>query len=394
MRLKFIENEAQRLITFRKRMVGLMKKALEISLLCGIDVGFVAFREGKMHVCSNTSIRDVVQRYNEYQGAYQTVSMESYDDLRPERFRSSQTFPTAYKNQTPCTCLSKTIPSMTTHVCTTEPNPGATEKQMNPTLIVDSCSTSTKDISNHATLCAPPSLLKHSPSLRKRARRMNTSLRNSTQFKSEPGHQHHVRNDTRHNAGERSEVLQRCVTMGMESTERNGSGQWDDTGLNSENFGAIHGRQYQENGDMKKVHLLEIPHYNLYEGSIDPPSTRNILADSRNVNQAPTSAEVTNDYHPTRVSVPSTGEPTAGNDSRIYHEFKRRCSQTERQFSARQQAGSKQVAKDMLRAADNPWENLTAPNLSALAMIQGESPRCIEAARHLAQICASTSQDV
>eukprot|EP00954_Amorphochlora_amoebiformis_P013110 1027049-Amorphochlora_amoeboformis.AAC.2 len=95
MRLKFIENEAQRLITFRKRieresgevkrgervrdrermrerekererrrslrMVGLMKKALEISLLCGIDVGFVAFREGKMHVCSNTSIRDVVQ---------------------------------------------------------------------------------------------------------------------------------------------------------------------------------------------------------------------------------------------------------------------------------------------------------------------------------------------
>ncbi|KAK2993301.1 hypothetical protein RJ640_000016 [Escallonia rubra] len=54
--MKRIEDKSSRQVTFSKRRGGLMKKARELSVLCGVDVGVVVFScSGKLYdFCSGT----------------------------------------------------------------------------------------------------------------------------------------------------------------------------------------------------------------------------------------------------------------------------------------------------------------------------------------------------
>ncbi|KAK3035866.1 hypothetical protein RJ639_033003 [Escallonia herrerae] len=54
--MKRIEDKSSRQVTFSKRRGGLMKKARELSVLCGVDVGVVVFScRGKLYdFCSGT----------------------------------------------------------------------------------------------------------------------------------------------------------------------------------------------------------------------------------------------------------------------------------------------------------------------------------------------------
>ncbi|THU56614.1 hypothetical protein C4D60_Mb11t19110 [Musa balbisiana] len=59
-----IENAASRQATFSKRRNGLVKKALELSVLCDAEVALIIFSsQGKLHDFSSSSMLETIKRY-------------------------------------------------------------------------------------------------------------------------------------------------------------------------------------------------------------------------------------------------------------------------------------------------------------------------------------------
>ncbi|XP_006663909.1 MADS-box transcription factor 33 [Oryza brachyantha] len=63
--MRLIENPVHRQVTFCKRRGGLLKKARELSVLCGADVGVIIFSsQGKLHeLATNGTMHNLVERY-------------------------------------------------------------------------------------------------------------------------------------------------------------------------------------------------------------------------------------------------------------------------------------------------------------------------------------------
>ncbi|KAL6139415.1 hypothetical protein ACLB2K_057719 [Fragaria x ananassa] len=63
--LKRIEDKIRRQVTFSKRRSGLMKKARELSVLCGVEVGLIIFSaKGRLYeFCSGDSLGNILERY-------------------------------------------------------------------------------------------------------------------------------------------------------------------------------------------------------------------------------------------------------------------------------------------------------------------------------------------
>ncbi|KAL1413380.1 hypothetical protein Q8F55_001141 [Vanrija albida] len=67
--IKPLTDERNRNVTFLKRKAGLMKKAYELSVLCGVSVSLLIFSaNGKPYEFSSTEFDNEVDRYNEYEG--------------------------------------------------------------------------------------------------------------------------------------------------------------------------------------------------------------------------------------------------------------------------------------------------------------------------------------
>jgi len=85
-------------------MIGLMKKTLELSILCGVDVGLVVFKRSDitqkedMSVCSNIRMEDLIARYNRFDGEHQVVNLDQLSILNPNKLKV--TFPRAQKRNT------------------------------------------------------------------------------------------------------------------------------------------------------------------------------------------------------------------------------------------------------------------------------------------------------
>eukprot|EP00005_Dracoamoeba_jomungandri_P001721 CAMPEP_0174253366 /NCGR_PEP_ID=MMETSP0439-20130205/2739_1 /TAXON_ID=0 /ORGANISM="Stereomyxa ramosa, Strain Chinc5" /LENGTH=289 /DNA_ID=CAMNT_0015334353 /DNA_START=30 /DNA_END=897 /DNA_ORIENTATION=- len=87
-KIAFIEKERTRQATFKKRKLGLIKKAMELSILCGCDVGLIVIetakkKRGLTHY-SNKDLTELVDQYKE--GAFDTplplqLKNEDYSEL-------------------------------------------------------------------------------------------------------------------------------------------------------------------------------------------------------------------------------------------------------------------------------------------------------------------------
>lgn len=81
--IKTISSEKNRQATFNKRRVGLMKKAMELSILCGAEVGLVVMFDGKLHTYSSAPMEDIQSMYNNYEGRYESLTNDDHDLLQP-----------------------------------------------------------------------------------------------------------------------------------------------------------------------------------------------------------------------------------------------------------------------------------------------------------------------
>ncbi|XVE95190.1 hypothetical protein REPUB_Repub02eG0074900 [Reevesia pubescens] len=64
-KIKKIDNVTARQVTFSKRRRGLFKKAEELSVLCDAEVALIVFSAtGKLYEYANTSVKDILGRYN------------------------------------------------------------------------------------------------------------------------------------------------------------------------------------------------------------------------------------------------------------------------------------------------------------------------------------------
>ncbi|GAB5356406.1 hypothetical protein AAMO2058_000287300 [Amorphochlora amoebiformis] len=106
--MRLLRDRQQRDVTFRKRMVGCMKKVLELHILCGVEIGLFVFIDGKMHVCSSHSPEDIANKFRSYEGDFRHVTPKQFADLQPDRFRAKQVWPTQYKHSTKCACSTST----------------------------------------------------------------------------------------------------------------------------------------------------------------------------------------------------------------------------------------------------------------------------------------------
>jgi len=65
--IKKITDERNRQVTFSKRKFGLMKKAYELSVLCGCEVGLIMFTaNNKLFQYASSDMDRILLRYTEY----------------------------------------------------------------------------------------------------------------------------------------------------------------------------------------------------------------------------------------------------------------------------------------------------------------------------------------
>eukprot|EP00467_Chlorarachnion_reptans_P001647 CAMPEP_0114511874 /NCGR_PEP_ID=MMETSP0109-20121206/14649_1 /TAXON_ID=29199 /ORGANISM="Chlorarachnion reptans, Strain CCCM449" /LENGTH=560 /DNA_ID=CAMNT_0001691469 /DNA_START=214 /DNA_END=1896 /DNA_ORIENTATION=+ len=81
--IKALTSVKGRQVTFNKRRVGLMKKAMELSVLCGCEVGLVVLFDRKMHVYASSPLEGILRRYHDYEGSYELLTNKDREHLRP-----------------------------------------------------------------------------------------------------------------------------------------------------------------------------------------------------------------------------------------------------------------------------------------------------------------------
>jgi len=50
-----------------------MKKAMELSILCGCEVGLIVLFDRKLHVYSSSNIESIIKSFHDYEGPYESL---------------------------------------------------------------------------------------------------------------------------------------------------------------------------------------------------------------------------------------------------------------------------------------------------------------------------------
>ncbi|CAD6903240.1 unnamed protein product [Tilletia controversa] len=81
-----IEDERSRQVTFLKRRNGVMKKAHELAVLTGSDVGLIIFNgQGKLSEFCSGDMRTLLHRYSQYSGPAETRGPQFYENLSRDK---------------------------------------------------------------------------------------------------------------------------------------------------------------------------------------------------------------------------------------------------------------------------------------------------------------------
>jgi len=73
-KIERIAASKNRQVTFNKRKVGLMKKAMELSILCDCVIGVIILSDGKLYTYSSSHMDEVMALYQRYDGPYEGLN--------------------------------------------------------------------------------------------------------------------------------------------------------------------------------------------------------------------------------------------------------------------------------------------------------------------------------
>ena len=74
-RIERIAQPKNRLVTFNKRRMGLMKKAMELSVLCDCDIAILVFTaDNNLYTYSSSPMQSIMERYDNYDGPYDAIT--------------------------------------------------------------------------------------------------------------------------------------------------------------------------------------------------------------------------------------------------------------------------------------------------------------------------------
>ncbi|EDR25891.1 MADS-box transcription factor, putative [Entamoeba dispar SAW760] len=80
-RIERIENEKKRATTFQKRRHGLIKKAMELSILCDCKVSLMVFKDDKLVVYSTNDIKKMLLEFVEFKNQFISFTNDDYSNL-------------------------------------------------------------------------------------------------------------------------------------------------------------------------------------------------------------------------------------------------------------------------------------------------------------------------
>eukprot|EP01083_Nonionella_stella_P243117 847451_1 len=85
-----IEHASTRRSTFEKRRIGLLKKAMELSILCKSTISLTIYTsEGDVYVYASEPYENVVEKFQNYSGRYRLLTNEHLEQLVPSKSSSS-----------------------------------------------------------------------------------------------------------------------------------------------------------------------------------------------------------------------------------------------------------------------------------------------------------------
>jgi len=89
--VQLIEDATARRATFDKRRIGVVKKAAELSILCGTEVAVIIFGdENKLFQYSSVPLENLFSRFHKFRGHYRHFSNAHIRDLEPTKTSSFQ----------------------------------------------------------------------------------------------------------------------------------------------------------------------------------------------------------------------------------------------------------------------------------------------------------------
>ena len=98
--IRTIPDERNRQATFMKRKFGLLKKAYELSILCGCEIGLIIFSDaGRLYQFSTSDMDSLLLRYTETPAIYESKNAEDMEKLLPKQRPSGANVPSDDEDQ-------------------------------------------------------------------------------------------------------------------------------------------------------------------------------------------------------------------------------------------------------------------------------------------------------
>ena len=94
-----INDERTRQVTFTKRKFGLMKKAYELSVLCGCEIALMIFNSNdRLFQYASSDMDKVLLKYAEYNEPHESCTNVDIVDVSPVVSRASQPAPCSVRS--------------------------------------------------------------------------------------------------------------------------------------------------------------------------------------------------------------------------------------------------------------------------------------------------------
>lgn len=82
-KIERISAHKNRQVTFNKRRAGLMKKAMELSILCDCDIAMIILSGDNLYQYSSGNMEQLMKKYHAYEGQFEALTNKDLHNIKP-----------------------------------------------------------------------------------------------------------------------------------------------------------------------------------------------------------------------------------------------------------------------------------------------------------------------